>query len=197
MKPRRPFGPRRGPPPHKRGDPFPRRRVPLKLQQAHQLFEQGEYDKAAILFEELGDGAIRRGFHQAPQLYFQAGRSLIMAGVTDEGVLKIQTGLNIFMKQKRWLDLSRTLRRIVRDMQEQGLEEQAEELENWVRDQLPEGAGITRMPRDGSGTDQAKHPKLPLQCPTCGGPVHPGDIEWADSETAVCDYCGNMLRGED
>jgi hypothetical protein len=38
--------------------------------------------------------------------------------------------------------------------------------------------------------------KLPPECPNCGGSVHPDEIEWTDSRSAICDYCGSILQTE-
>ncbi len=38
--------------------------------------------------------------------------------------------------------------------------------------------------------------KLPPECPNCGGNVHPDEIEWTDSHSAVCDYCGSIIQAE-
>jgi hypothetical protein len=38
--------------------------------------------------------------------------------------------------------------------------------------------------------------KLPLKCPNCGGSVHPDELEWTDSRSAICDYCGSILETE-
>jgi hypothetical protein len=36
--------------------------------------------------------------------------------------------------------------------------------------------------------------KLPPECPNCGGSVHPDELEWTDSHSAVCDYCGSVIQ---
>jgi hypothetical protein len=40
----------------------------------------------------------------------------------------------------------------------------------------------------------AKVAKLPPECPNCGGSVHPDELEWTDSHSAVCDYCGGIIQ---
>ena len=41
--------------------------------------------------------------------------------------------------------------------------------------------------------------RLPAQCPQCGGPIHPDEVEWvqdaagAGQPAAECPYCGNPL----
>jgi hypothetical protein len=40
------------------------------------------------------------------------------------------------------------------------------------------------------------HGTLPTSCPKCGAPVHGGEANWIDNNTAECDYCGALLRAE-
>ena len=48
-----------------------------------------------------------------------------------------------------------------------------------------------------SGSAAARPPRLPPKCPSCGGIVHPGEVEWADERSVLCDYCGSVIPGEE
>ena len=69
---RRPFRPDK---PIRFGLPRPRKSVPPKLREAHRLFELGKLAEAAVLYEELAEGAEKKNIPQAPYLYLRSGDS--------------------------------------------------------------------------------------------------------------------------
>jgi hypothetical protein len=38
--------------------------------------------------------------------------------------------------------------------------------------------------------------RLPSKCPHCGGTVVADSVEWIDTVSAICDYCGSVLSAE-
>jgi hypothetical protein len=62
-----------------------------------------------------------------------------------------------------------------------------------VRREAPIEKGIDHQAESES---RAKIAKLPPECPNCGGSVHPDELEWTDSRSAICDYCGSILQTE-
>jgi hypothetical protein len=53
----------------------------IALQEAHDLMGQGEFQKAATIFDRLAEGVLRRGFvGRAPFLFVQAGRAYYLGG---------------------------------------------------------------------------------------------------------------------
>jgi len=176
----------------------PNRRFPVQskanqaLQRAHHLMENGEYAKAAEIFERLARGARQRGMlRQAPRLFLQAGRARILAGDDDKGAEFIWQSLKILAHTKRWPALQQTGKRVVNELNEQGYPNLAQKIEQWLKEILPENIEDIRWP---GGIQRAKPSQLPLKCPSCGGPIRSDEVEWADSATAVCPYCGSGLR---
>jgi hypothetical protein len=47
-----------------------------------------------------------------------------------------------------------------------------------------------------AGPSAARLPPLPTQCPGCGAPVRPDEVDWLDDVTAECEYCGSPVRVE-
>lgn len=179
---------------------FPRRRPPLRrrpqqskaqqiLQRAHHLMEEKEYAQAAEIFERLAQGAKQRGMLQrAPRLFLQAGRAYVLAKKENQGVGCIRQGLNILARSQRWPALHRAGKRVVYELTESEYPKLAQEFEDWLEETLPDR--IEDAPRPAS----TRSVTLPLKCPSCGAPIRSDEVEWADSTTAVCPYCGSGLR---
>ena len=187
--------PRRRPP---RGLPI-RRRPPMQnkaqqiLQRAHRLMEEGKYAQAAEIFERLARGAKQRGMlKQAPSLFLQAGKANVLDGDVDQGADFIRQGLKMLARARRWPALQRVGNRVVKELTAEGHTDLVQEFEDWLSETLPDDFEEMRDPRDG------RRAKLPLKCPSCGGPIRSDEVEWVDRTTAVCPYCGSGLRdGED
>lgn len=180
---RRPLGPRRA----------PVDRAQLLLNQAHRLFESGQYLQAARLFEQLAQGATRRQLPRAPFLFLQAGKAYLFGGQEDQGMALIRAGLKTLAVEKRWPELERVGRRTVAELAEQGFTGPSEEIKGWLDETL---SGIeTSRPRQ-VAAGKAGKAALPTKCPSCGGSVDPQAVTWLDDVTAECLYCGSAIRAE-
>jgi hypothetical protein len=166
------------------------------LIEANRLLADGNYNQAADVFERLAAGALERRLPRAPYLFLQAGRAHYLAQENATGATLIRNGLSLFAEQGRWKELSRSGTIAVRGLVEQGFSEDAKEIRNWLEMSFPgcEVEATDKLP----GTSIKKHEVLlPLQCPSCGAPVNPKEIDWVSDKTAECLFCGNMLRGEE
>ncbi len=187
---RRRFPFRRRPP--TRGAPAAANHPRLLLQRAHHMMETGDYLKAGRLFERLAHGALRQGMlRAAPNLFLQSARGYLKAGKTKHGLDLLQRGLRITAKAGKWQILSRVGTRAVDELHQEGLTDAADEIAQWLEDTLPEPRESYLSP----GVEE-KTPQLPLKCPSCGGPIHPKEVEMLDALTAECPYCGSGIRGE-
>ncbi len=163
-------------------------RVPPALQRANALMSQGEYAAAAEAFERLARGAERRSLPRAPHLSLRAGQARILAGEVESGMEHIRRGLAMLVAHGRWAVLHRIGQRVVEELNAQGLSAEAQEIEAYLKENLPE------MPVGGPAP--RRRAILPTHCPACGGPVRPDEVEWLDEATAECPYCGSPVRGE-
>jgi hypothetical protein len=164
--------------------------VPPILQEANFAFDKGEYGRAAELFEKIAETASARGGPRAPLYYLQAGRARVFAGQTALGMPSLKQGLELLSQQRLFLRLHRARRRLINELRERGLAEEAVEIEAWMT--IPEAtASETESPKA-----QVKRPVLPTHCPSCGAAVQPDEVEWLDEVTAECDYCGSPVRAE-
>jgi len=162
--------------------------VPPILQEANFAFDKGQYGRAGELFEKIAETAAARGGPRAPLFYLQAGRARVFAGHTALGMPSLKRGLELFAQQGRMLRLRRVTRRLVSELRDRGLEEEAAEIETWTMSSEPAASESEAQ------ETQAKRPLLPTHCPACGAAVRPDEVEWLDDVTAESAYCGSPIR---
>ncbi len=185
---RRPLG-RRGLVSRLVGEP-----VPPQLIEANRRFEMGDYAVAAGQYEQLAGAAARRP-RIAANLLIQAGRARLLAEQTEPAMVLFRRGLGILAEHRRWPALRRQSERVVWILRERGDTLHADEITAWLNGQPLPAQEQTSQPAPGPSA--SKPPRLPLRCPSCGGPVDPRDVEWVDEGTAECNYCGSMIRAEE
>jgi hypothetical protein len=150
------------------------------------------YAEAAELFERLAQSAKRRNMiRQAPKLYLQAGKGFLLAGKKQIGMDRIREGLRLLADAERWGMLSSSGKRVVGELKQEGYSDLAKDVEAWLSRTLPEDFEEAVLPFPGRRSSL-----LPLQCPSCGGPIRSDEVEWADAQTAICAYCGSGVREE-
>ncbi len=159
--------------------------VPPILQEAHFAFDKGEYGRAGELFERIAGTAAARGGPRAPVYYLQAGRARILGGQTALGMPSLRRGLELLAQRSQFTRLRNSAARVVSELNERRLAEEASEIEAWVRSVLPNESPIA------AGMKRAD---IPTHCPSCGGPARPEEVEWLDDATAECAYCGSPIR---
>ena len=164
--------------------------VPPVLQEANFTFDKGEYGRAADLYERIAQAADARGGPRAPILHLQAGRSRIYAGQTALGMTSLKRGLELLSQRGQVQKLQNMGSRIVRELNERGLTNEAAEIEVMLKGAAPS------MPMTADMTP-SKKPILPTHCPSCGAWLKPDEVEWLDDVTAECAYCGSPVREEE
>lgn len=165
--------------------------VPPILQEANFNFDKGEYGRAGELFEQIAQKADARGGPRAPIFHLQAGRARVFAGQTKLGMPSLKRGLELFAQRGQLLKLHRFSRRVIAELRERGLNNEAMEIEAWLKNMSPS------MPAMDVQSAPAKHPTLPTHCPSCGAALKPDEVEWLDDVTAECEYCGSPVREAD
>jgi hypothetical protein len=159
--------------------------VPPILQEANFVFDKGEYGRAGELFERLAETAAARNRPRAPIFFLQAGRARILAGQISLGMPSIKRGLELLAQREQFARLQNAGARVVSELQERGLQREASEVETWLKTALPSTTSFDAP--DG-------RPVLPTHCPSCGAAVRPDEVEWLDSASAECAYCGSPIR---
>jgi len=165
--------------------------IPPILQEAnHAFFDKGEYGRAAELFEQIAQGADARGGPRAPLFHLQAGRSRIYAGQTALGMPSLKRGLELLAQRKQFSRLHNAGQRVIAELKEHGLMEEAAEIERLLNSALPSTTNTEKV------SAPAKRSILPTHCPQCGAAIRPDEVDWLDDATAECAYCGSLVREE-
>jgi len=163
----------------------PRRQAfEARIKQAFALFDSGEYLQSAQLFEELGNIAEAHNGPRAPRFYMEGGQGYLYARHIPEGMALLEKGRLLFIVSGRPETAARLCFRIKDELAELGLNEQANLVADWSAEHSLHAE------------TQLSQLKLPLKCPSCGGPVIANDLIWLDAFTAECDYCGNPMRAD-
>ena len=162
--------------------------VPPILQEANFAFDKGEYGRAAELFERVAQTADARGGARAPLFHLQAGRARVLAGQTSLGMPSLKRGLELFAQRGQFPRLHRLGRRVLAELNERGLKDEAAEIETWLQTVLQSESDLdaTEAP--------SKRAMLPTHCPSCGAAVRPDEVEWLDENMVECAYCGSPIR---
>jgi hypothetical protein len=147
--------------------------VPPILQEANFVFDKGEYGRAAELFEQIAQAADARGGPRAPLFHLKAGRARI---------------LELFSQHKQFPQLQRAGTRVITELNEKGLKNEAAEIEMWLK------SIILLKPLFETDEVAEKRPNLPTHCPSCGAGLRPDEVQWLDDVTAECAYCGSPVR---
>jgi hypothetical protein len=154
--------------------------------------ENGSYVQAAGIYEQLARLA-QQAVHprQAAHLFLQAGRALILAGQIQNAFKLQQVGLGILADAEQWQAFERAGARAIGDLDLNGQQGAAQQLSDWLshmRQRRP-------APNEPVADQPSPRPaKLPAQCPSCGAPVRPNEVEWLDETTAECAYCGSIFQ---
>ena len=162
--------------------------VPPVLQEANFVFGKGDYGRAAELFERIAQTADARSGGRAPLFHLQAGRARILAGQTSLGMPSLKRGLELLAQRRQFPRLHKAGRRVVAELNEHGLQNEAAEIETWLNSVLPD------MPSFDSPERPSKNAVLPTHCPSCGAAVRSDEVELLDDVTAECGYCGSPIR---
>lgn len=162
--------------------------VPPILQEANFVFDKGEYGRAAELFEQIAQAADARGGPRASLFHLKAGRARILAGQTQLGMPSLKRGLELFSQHKQFPQLQRAGTRVIAELNEKGLRNEAAEIEMWLK------SIILLKPSFETDEVTEKRPDLPTHCPSCGAGLRPDEVQWLDDVTAECAYCGSPVR---
>ena len=167
------------------------------LVEANRLFAQGQYQEAAPIFERVAQGAERHGLlARVPNLYLQAARCRYLAGNPEVGRSHLKRALDQLAADNLWIRLKKMGTSAVAELRQYGFNDDAAEIEIWLAKILPESsASRSTAPEFGPAfSQQAK--RLPARCPSCGAGLRPDEIEWLDTYTVECPYCGSPVQTE-
>lgn len=164
------------------------------LRRANRLMELGQHSQAATLFERIAYGARDLGMsRRAPSLFFQGARAHLLAGNSEAGSEMLWHGLKLLVEEARWEQLERAGVRIVDELERIGEAALAEEVSIWVAKTMAEHGNAGRE-IEPARREELVRGRLPVNCGNCGAVLRLEDVEWIDSSSAACAYCGSIIR---
>jgi hypothetical protein len=155
------------------------------LRQAHAALLAGQPAEAGEVFETIADEAAGLGMPSAAALSVEAGLAWILAAQIGRGVALAERGLGWLQEGGGGARLP-----ILRDRVVEALKQSGHGTEAAAFAQKYAALPMAASP---ASTPPARR-DLPASCPQCGGRVRPDEVEWVDDATAVCDYCGSVLK---
>ncbi len=188
---RPPLSPPGAPP---RRPPLPPR-VRRALTHANSLMADGQFAEAAYIFERLSEEARQRDMLvRAANLALQASRARLAADDVEAAVEQSQEALRLLARGGRAGRVPRVLSRITAALREKGYDAQADQLEQEAAQALEEmGLSLDEV-RQRVPHVTEKRGTLPAHCSGCGAPLVPDEVEWHDTHTAECPYCGTIAK---
>ena len=178
------LGPRRLRPRWFRGGPIRPLAAPVirRLRRAHGLVTQGAYSEGAAELELIAEEAAARGIPRGAVLMVEAGLAWILAGEVARGLPLAERGLGWMIEGEAGARLAMLRDRVAATLRQAGHPAEAERIEQTF---ASGGSALSAPPAQRD---------LPALCPQCGGTVRPDEVEWIDATSAVCDYCGSVLK---
>jgi len=150
----------------------------------------GQYQQAAALFDQLGQGAERLGRpQQAANLRAQAGLAWAEAGDQVAALAAGRAALKGFLALNMQPRFGNYLRLLSSTLQARGLDAAASQLQAEFGGDLPLSAPQAQPA-------VPSRPRLPTVCPQCGAPVRSDEVEWIDDFSAACAFCGGVVQGD-
>jgi len=159
-----------------------------RLRLAHARREAGDYLAAALEFHALAESGEAEGIPRSIQAYLLAGQSFLLAGQRDPGLADLRHGVEAATRFGQLPRLASAASRIAAELQASGFGQEAAAFLSML-----ESAGQPSVAAQPSPAGALKPPRLPAKCPSCGGIVHPGEVEWADPHSVICDFCGSVI----
>ena len=158
------------------------------LRDAQRSYEAGHYAEAASAFETLAHAAAGPATPRSGLLLLRAGEARVLAGENEAGVELMLSGLAALASTSHWLRLMRAGERSAAFLRVHGLQAGARQVESLLEARGPVNR-VTEVERGGGARRM-----LPTHCPQCGAALRAEEVEWIDSATAECSYCGSPIR---
>ena len=159
-----------------------------ELNQANQLMAAGHYQPAQEIYARLAQLAESTGHpRQAANLHAQAAQAAAMQPSREKAIQHARAALNGFQRQGMLPRMYGFLASFIALLRSQGLEAEANLLH------LEFGGQAAPAPEQPTDQEGARPLRLPTICPQCGAPVRSDEVEWIDSHSAECAFCGGVI----
>jgi tetratricopeptide (TPR) repeat protein len=174
---------------------LPRRRRPRfrpLLRRARRRIEQADPAEAAATLEKEARAAEEQGMlDKAGDLHLEAARCYLQLDDIDQADDHSLKALQLFIQARRPGKVRRLVPRMMAVLHRKGYHDEAEKLRREVEALLGVPPGERAIPW---GERAVQRGSLPAKCPSCGGPVRSDEVNWLDSHSAECAYCGGIVK---
>lgn len=170
-------------------------RLRQELTHANRLMEQGKPLEAAPIFERLSRLVEGRAPIRAANLAARAAQAYLLGENADLALEQIRRALRLRLDANDLSGAVQLVHRALADLKAHGYEVQAAALREQA-DAVLSRYGLSLSDSAPQTPAVPTSVELPTQCPHCGGPVHPGEVEWVSETRVRCAYCGSILAGE-
>jgi hypothetical protein len=157
--------------------------------------ESGDYARAARIFGKEADKARDKGqFAAASRLALQCARAHLAGDNVEAALERAKQALQYMAQSGRPGRIPVALNRMVEHLRQRGYEAEADQLQREVEERLAEvGLSLKEFQTQTVSTAERRG-QLPGKCSTCAGPLNPNEVEWYDTHSAECPYCGSVVK---
>ena len=160
------------------------------LAAANQLMENGKPGEAAPLLAGIAANLERPRPRRAANIHARAAHAYADAGQEQPALAQARSALRMFIQYNMAERTPVFYTNIRRKFTHKNMPAAAASLQTefHIQDlppQAPDPAGAPAQAR------QRGH--LPGNCPKCGAPLRPGEVDWVDDRSAECSYCGSLV----
>jgi hypothetical protein len=156
------------------------------VQRANELMASKDYGGAAAAYEQAARAVKGSGDPRTPNLKLRAGFACILAGQNVRGVDYVREALSLLANRGEWRRLSKTANYAEDELTLHGLRVEAVEIYTWLKSILP--------PDFAPSGEKDYRPPLPKECPECGVPILPYEVDWPSGLEPKCGNCGGLLH---
>ncbi len=160
-----------------------------RMREAQRLMAEGKFAEAAAVFDDMSQRAVQNGrVPFAITLTLQAGRAYAQAGRGDDALARARQALDLILNAGQPARATRAMPRAIAFLRAHNFTAQAATLEKEATQRLAKlGLSLQPLPNVGART-------LPPSCPQCAGPLHSDEVEWIDTVSAECPWCGSVVK---
>lgn len=157
-------------------------------QMAGQFMSKGKFNQAALIYAQLAqDFHIASHPRRAANLHAQAAHAYTDSGNQTQALHHAQAALRMFQEYQMVERIPRFYSNILRRMRSCQMMDAVEAIETEF------STGVSPLP--GPVVRSNTSVRLPAACPQCSAPVRSDEVDWIDSHSAECIYCGAVIPG--
>jgi len=159
------------------------------LRRARWMIQTGRFAQAGqILAQQAREAEAFGRVRVAGELHSRAAFCLIEGSIEPAGLSESQAALRVFSNQGSLERYARFFFNIITKLRARGMLNAVGVLQSEFG-----GMDVTHP----AEAQPAVTLRLPKACPQCSAPMQSAEVEWIDSASAECAYCGAVIQHKD